>query len=165
MNAYGTHLPVLKKLFETADIKTVLEFGPGEYSTDLFVESATTVISIDQQNHAYADMIRKKYKDNKHIEVLYLAGSTRGLDYLKNASGKFDLIFVDGHIDGRWGAVNQAFSKARIIVAHDTESKRYDWKKIVVPKGWHTHVFTDRTPWTTLWTKDRKLINSMKSKK
>jgi len=158
MEAYGTHRPILEKLIEGAAIKTVLEFGTGNFSTDFFIDKVEHLTSIEQQRHNYFQQYEKKFGDRKDFDLKCMMGPGLGADWLRDYDGQFDLIFVDGDAVGRPLAINQAFNKTSIIVAHDTESGIYDWESVEVPEGWQVIEFKEKVPWTTVWTNNSEVV-------
>jgi len=161
MQAYGTHKPVLEAILKHTKIEKVLEFGMGRFSTDFFLGKVKKLVSIEQQNQHYYDMYSKKYTDRNDVDFMFLPGPAYGPEWLRKSKSEFDLIFVDGDAEGRPLAINEAFKKTKIIVSHDTESKMYQWDNIKVPSGWKVVEFKKTIPWTTVWTKDKKLATSL----
>jgi len=158
IDAYGTHINVLKDIAKQLKLAYVLEFGAGIYSTDFFLGIGAKVVSIEQQSDAWFEKVKAKHEKNKSFNIMFMYGPGKGPAWLEESRDKFDLIFVDGDSASRWLCVNAAFDKTDIIVAHDTEEKMYSWEKINVPKGWTKVDFKDVKPWTTVWfNKDIKL--------
>ena len=164
-NPFATHVPVLKAILAAADIKTVVEFGPGHYSTDLFVKAGCKVLAIEQQNYAWFDRINREYEDDDQVQVLWLPAPADGPAHLAGMSGKIDLVFVDGEQYSRVLCIEAAFKKTSIIIAHDTEDPRYGWDKLKVPKRWKTQDFVKLTPITTVWATQKKIVEAVRKAK
>lgn len=161
LDAYGTHLPVLERVFEAVKVRSVLEFGCGNYSTAFFVSRCERVTAIEQQSHAVFEIMGRKYAENDQLTLLYLPGVGRGPEYLREYQGSFDLVFVDGDAESRTHCVNEAFEKTGLIVAHDTEDKRYSWDRVQKPDGWVAIEYTDLTPCTTVWVTDEETAEKL----
>lgn len=164
MNAYETHTPILKTIFKAVEIGEVLEFGPGAYSTEYFISKVKSLISIEQQSDSYHSMCCRRHEETKNVKFLKLIGPVSGVNWLKAYEGRFDLILVDGHGEGRPEAINAAFKKTAIIVAHDTEHPRYGWERVRMPKGWTRIDSKAFRPWTTTWTKNKKVEQALHKK-
>jgi predicted O-methyltransferase YrrM len=154
MDPYATHLPFLKKILQEHDIQSVFEFGCGNYSTLLFAEKCKNVISIEMQNKEWYDQLKTKIPKNVHL--LFQLGPEQAITTLWSlgqSGAKFDLIFVDGHGDSRWKAINAASQYTSIIVAHDTQFPGYQWNKVKLDNSWKEIVDTSFTTYTTMWKK------------
>lgn len=78
------HVKVFKKLFESARVKTLLEFGLG-YSTKYFLDHCNKVISVDVISHGYGPATMQKflrvYADYSNwIPIAFFSGYM-GCDY------------------------------------------------------------------------------------
>lgn len=132
---YSSHLPVLNLLFKKFKISKVLEFGIGNYSTNLFKERLKNyydlLISIDNDKK-WAE----KFLNNKPINhhIILLEGEK---SYMVDALGSFDLIFVDGHpAESRIDFINNNLYKTNILVFHDSQHRKLKVKEIIVPEGY-----------------------------
>ena len=133
MEIYSTqsYMPIFHKMFDMFDIKNVLEYGIGLYSTPFFVEKCSKVISIEMNNK------RPKHsgsEDNWYNIVIKLIGNKPNWkhiaiynleDALKYGQNQlvehdFDLVFADGG-KNRAAQTNSGFYHARFIVQHDTQ--------------------------------------------
>ena len=157
MDKYSTHLPILEMLFKDNKIKTVFEFGTGLYSTKLFAENAESVIACEMQDENWYNKVNEAFKDCDNVSVKCLIGPFKAIDHLTQigyASGaRFDLIFVDGHGDSRWHAINTASKFTDIIVSHDTETASYRWDLVDLDDTWERIDYKDKEPWTSVWRK------------
>ena len=166
IDPYATHIPILKKLLKVAEVKRVFEFGTGPNSTGLFMEHCALVVSVEQQNHAFAEKFAADHAKAPNLVVKHIPGIYAGNVYLARQKKTFDLIFVDGGFHHRAPNINAAFRKTSIVVAHDTESSSYNWGNVKMPAGWTRIDFKQTTPWTTVWTKDKKVARALlKSRK
>lgn len=149
MDPYATHVPVLQSIMNENNIKSVFEFGCGNNSTMLFAEGCEEVIAIEMQNESWYQEMKSKVGAN--VNLLCQIGPTRAIETLESMNRKFDLIFVDGHGESRWKAINVASRHTNIIVAHDTETSSYRWDLVDLDNEWRKIDYVDNNPWTTVW--------------
>jgi hypothetical protein len=153
-----SHLPVLQLIADTISLDKTLEFGSGEYSTKFFLAHSAKHTSIEMY---YAEGEQKRmdskfwyeksltFQSEKYTPFLF--ESTDAVQYLKNSTETFDMIFVDA--DMRSQCVNEAFAHTETVVAHDTEQKWGQWQNVVMPEGWVRFTRTQEEGcWTTVWT-------------
>lgn len=138
-----------QKLFDTTEIKSILEFGLGlgtEFLCDNAKKVTSVELSVSDLNKDWTEKTKEKLKDYTnwslhYIEVppeivqanqnaidnQYPLEDTSYLPVLKELIDpflkrkKYDLIFVDPGIHNRGDIVNLCFGKANIIAAHDTD--------------------------------------------
>jgi len=165
MSKQPSHMTILRKIFKAIDIDTVLEFGTGLISTPFFIDRCKSVVSVEQQDRRFHQMAQVLHEEYQHLLPLLLLGPGRGSEWLASADDVYDLVLVDGHSQARYRDVNEAFSHTEIIVAHDTEDKRYSWEKIVVPEGWQIVECTAAPIHTTVWTKRAEVVDALTAKK
>jgi predicted O-methyltransferase YrrM len=146
----ASHLTVLRALFDAEEIKTVCEFGMGEFSTPWFCQHAETVLSIEDNARLWFDATRTACDRFKNWRGIF---TERGQNWLAEFGERYDMIFVDGRKDNRPEIVNEAFKHADIIVAHDTEHKAYGWGRVNMPQGWERTDYKADVPWTSVWRK------------
>ncbi|MFW5794575.1 MAG: hypothetical protein ACOCV1_03720 [Bacillota bacterium] len=163
LNPFETHKPILQKIITDFNIKSILEFGMGNYSTKMFLEYCNEVVSIEMQDSNWYDVISEKYKDDKKLTALLKLGEETFLEYVNNLNRKFDLVFVDGHGHSRWEQINSCFDKTSIISAHDTESKIYKWYNVNLPDSWYWIDIKNENPWTSIISNDLKLKETIMS--
>ena len=161
VNAYATHMDTLRRVLDIVKPKKVLEFGPGNFSTQLWVDAGCKVTAIEQQHAEWAKAIAKHYEKTEAIDIFWYPGPVDALEVLGKENKRYDIVFVDGHILGRYLAINAAQKWTDTIIAHDTESRLYQWEKVTLSADWHQFDFKALTPWTTVWTKDEKLTNAL----
>jgi hypothetical protein len=144
----ATHLPVWAGLFKAHEIKRVLEFGCGLFSTRHFVDQGCEVTSIEMQHQEWFDRVKAEIPG---VNLLLALGpdAWRELDL----APRYDAIFVDGHGDSRPECLEWAKGRTDLIVAHDTEHPYYDWDRAYM-SGFKKTVHDALTPWTTVWVKE-----------
>ncbi|SVB82659.1 uncharacterized protein METZ01_LOCUS235513 [marine metagenome] len=166
--AVSSHMDTLEKLFSSNKIKTVFEFGCGRHSTKFFLEQGCHVWACEQQNQDWYNRIKQQHvnwaaKEEDLILKLFLekddpsiAAKFEAINYMVSLNRRFDMVFVDGHKDSRWCAINEAANYTNIIVTHDTEDKEnYHWDRISL-NGWNEYSVQRPSgggPQTTWWTK------------
>ena len=160
MDRFSTHLNLMSKIFHFKKIKTSIEFGMGNFSTEFLIHNTEDkVISIEMQSQEWFDIINNKFSSNpKWHGILNLGSHTAfNLNYTK-----YDFALVDGHGETRPECVNFISNFCDTIVAHDTEAQLvYNWDRVSILDFFS---FEDRNqePWTKVWTKDENLINFLK---
>lgn len=162
MDRFSTHLSLLTKIFKIVPVKTALEFGTGNYSTRFLLDNTVeAVTSIEMQSQHWFDTVSQKFGSNPKWKGILSLGPSAVFDLQYEPS--YDFILVDGHGSSRPECVNFSAKLSDIIVAHDTEAiSVYGWGRVNLPElGYFS--FTDRRqePWTTVWTKNEKLIKKL----
>ena len=141
----ATHLPTFEQLFKYNDIKTVLEFGCGLYSTKFFKDMGCSLTSIEMQHEAWRDRVLGLLPD---ADIRLALGA---MEWQKlPLKDRYDLIFVDGHADSRPECLMWAKDHTDLIVAHDTEHNYYMWDRADM-SGFDKTVHDELSPWTTVW--------------
>ena len=169
MNEYGTHYPVLAELINKFKIQNVLEFGAGNYSTGLFVENCSKVLSIEMQNIEWFEKVKEKFIDNIDSGLLTIKcildyDGLSSIEYLNTIpNNKFDMVFIDGAGESRYNCANYAKSITDIIVCHDTEYPGYHWENIIIDGSWIWIDIKIYDTWTSVMTKNKKVIKYIKS--
>jgi hypothetical protein len=158
MDAYGTHLPILKSVSEQIKCENIFEFGMGDYSTTFFAEKFKEVTAVEMQEEEwYKKMVAKKLPN--HVSLLCGIGPQPAIDILNSDIGKkYSCIFVDGHGGNRWECINHSFNKTDVIVTHDTEYPGYNWHLVDKPSGFTWLDIQTYTPWTSVITNNYQLI-------
>lgn len=157
-------MPVLIEFIKAFKPKRIIEFGSGLFSTQLFVDNCENVTSIENDREWY-DYMSKKINhpnyclmDHEKIKLFFMC--------LKDKS---DLIFVDGE-NPREDYINASFGYSDTIICHDTQL--HFTRNIKKPKNYTEITFRspviyktkrkdsfDNHPWTTVFTKDGKIMN------
>jgi len=146
-------MTVLRELFKRYKIEEVVEFGMGLFSTPFFLERCNEVLSVEMQSEKWYNLIYSKYGDRTSWHPVKFIHPYHAIDWMQEA--KFDLCFVDGHINSRPECINLAC--APIIVAHDTECQAYGWQRVSLPEGYKEIKHTKQTPHTTVWIDEGKV--------
>lgn len=154
----SSHLPILMELLNKFKIKTVLEFGPGLYSTKLFIDNEKKLTSIEMESIAWFNFVSEELFKGKNKEIKILFDKNFDLNSLKDK--KYDLVFVDG--DDRIEPTKLAFQISNIVIVHDTQ---HQWSKEIKSPWDYQVVFNEfpieypsiggmlaKNPWTTLYT-------------
>lgn len=118
---YGSHQAVLRRIAEKCEIRSVVEYGCGEYSTLLFLDTGvfkdvTSVDSYDSDNDWMNSIRARAYSDRLHLHY-------RELDELPwiNPKPIADLIFID--CGAEWSNGKYSYDiRARLIHRHKTDS-------------------------------------------
>jgi hypothetical protein len=163
---YSTHLQYLQDIFEIKGRqKYILEFGPGRFSTNLFIENGERVISIEMQSEQWYNDVVDLYKDKVNWCGYKCLGPWNFLDQVAMNETP-DLSFVDGHGESRPECINLMMDlRSPIIVAHDTELEDpYNWSRVKTNNGYYKLTFNEHPNWTTLYTTDVDLFNNLKDK-
>lgn len=145
---YASMLPVLEHILKHAEIKEVLEFGPGDNSTPLFINSGCNLETVEMQSLDWYNKIKQDYKLAK---THYAEGAMRWKEL--HYKSRYDLILVDGHMDSRPEVANWAKDRTDIIVIHDTEADYYGWDRLDFGEDWKRFDYTDIEPNTTVFYK------------
>lgn len=149
MNPYSSHLPALRTILARHPVATVVEFGMGLFSTELFLTHCHRVMSVEMQSEDWYHRMIKLYQPVHTWEPVLSLGA-RGFADLSYPQD-IDLIFVDGHGESRPEVINFAVQRGcGIIVAHDTEARGYGWERVRAP-GYDRHNF-GLSPDVSMWT-------------
>jgi len=139
-------------LYNKMSIAKVFEFGCGNYSTAFFIERGSDVTAIEMQDVNWFNTIKQKFADHRSLTLQCRIGPWDAITQLKKEQDKsYDLVFVDGHGASRHGAINTAFDKTNVIVAHDTEEPGYHWELVEMPDTWTKFSTTNEGAQTTLY--------------
>jgi len=150
-NAYGSHMPVLKKYLADFKPETVFEFGCGDNSTPLFIEHCKSVISVEMQKPDWFTKMLEKHGNKPGFDLLCMMGALAAPEYLAVQAKRYDLIFVDGFMS-RWLQINAAIGKTDVIITHDVGQPCYHWERVVLPDGWAWIDMPSFNPWVGVVT-------------
>jgi hypothetical protein len=145
LDNFSSHLPIFEKLFATFEIKKVLEFGPGKFSTPFFVKYAEVVVSVEQENKEFYEIIKNRINSaNKH--VIFQPDPQTVFEQFDANNQKFDLVFSDGAAETRCLAANLAMERnVPIVVLHDAEKVwHYQWNLLSIPANYARFNFRHR---------------------
>src|ERR1044072_104888 len=159
--SYGTHLPVLTYLLDTFDVRSVMEFGLGNFSTPFFLSRGVRLTSVETDEGWLRHFVGLPAPNHKVI--FHPDPNVHDIfeDVCRN--NRYDLALVDGPRTTRWRCVNVLFERATIIVAHDTKSDHYDWHRIILPPGFCKMDYCQSVPWTSIIAKDLNIISKVQS--
>jgi prepilin-type processing-associated H-X9-DG protein len=148
---YGTHLDLLRAIFKfTGKQKNVVEFGMGNFSTELLLENSTNLISIEMQSEDWYEKMFEKFKNKPNWRSLKLIGP---LQFMSCDFKNTNLAFVDGHGESRPECVNLMFNNnVPVVIAHDTEMGSYGWSRVKELPDYKKFIFKKHENWTTVWT-------------
>jgi len=162
-SGYGSHIEPLLFIFEhIPKCKKAVELGMGYFSTPLLLEKCESVVSVEMQEESWFNDTKTKLYNDRWTPVL---------DLLEDAYLRVDLENVsfglsDGHGSTRPEAINHFMqNNVETIVAHDTESTWYGWERVsdTAEFGYYSYTFNKIAPYTTVWTKNQKLIDGLKA--
>jgi hypothetical protein len=156
----GSFMPVLDMLFGFLDIKTVLEFGMGLYSTAYFLGHDVTLYSVENNREWFDRCMTNADKHKCYCYPDENIGNILGVELLYQ---KFDLVLVDGPTRSRVNCAARSFGRAPLIVLHDSEDYHYDYDQLVIPDNYNSLIFKFNKAWTTLlYSKELETINPKK---
>jgi len=120
---YGTHIPILKALAKAIEIRSVIEFGAGRFSTPLFLDRAAfplleRLVSIETDKTWAAEAFSAG--DPRHVVHLCASEPDAVQSYIGR---RFDLALVDGPLDSRPEIIAAAWTLAPITAVHDAEER------------------------------------------
>jgi hypothetical protein len=160
-NPYATHLPVLLALARLLDVKRVLEFGCGDFSTGTFLDRRAFPklerLESYENDAEWAKRVRDAAQDDPRLDLRVTRGAIA--DAAKAAAIEdFDLILVDDSIEAplriaTLTTVAQRRPMRAAVVVHDFELPFYR-----EPTGAFRHRFrfTPLNPNTGVaWNHDR----------
>lgn len=165
----ASHMPVLMEFIARFKPQRVLELGCGYYSSRLFLDRCSDVVSIESDSAEWFTTMEACFAGHPNWRHVHVAGLDNVRCFMDQA-GMFDLIFVDGGIY-RAEETNHAFQYAPTVIGHDTQGwwaqdgKSLVQQKYTVPMSVRQIDFThfpvgyggcagcDDRPWTTLFTR------------
>ena len=162
-SGYESHKDILKDIITTFNVKSALEFGLGYGSTKTFLDNIKgQLISIEMDSPYWYEKVAFKFFEYDNFHPLLVPGAERACDFVLYLDRKFDMVLVDGCGLSRWMQCNVATGKSNIIVCHDTETKQYDWGKVIVPPGWIWLDIVEKDPWTAVLTNNQTVYDHIK---
>jgi hypothetical protein len=142
---YASHLPIFEKVFATFEIKKVLEFGLGQFSTPFFVNHAEFVVSVEQQSREWYEEIKAKI-NSANWNPVFQPDPQVIFEQFDANNQKADLVFSDGAPDTRCLVANQAMERnVPVVVLHDAEMVwHYRWNLLCIPANYARFNFRHR---------------------
>ena len=142
---YSSHLLVFDKIFAGFEIKKVLEFGMGRYSTTFFVEHCESVTSVEQESQQWYETMKAEINSPNWYH--FFQSDPRLLfEHFDAANEKFDLVFSDGAAQTRSLVANLAMERnVPWVVLHDAEKIwYYRWNLLNIPSNYTRFNFRHR---------------------
>jgi predicted O-methyltransferase YrrM len=159
-NDHATHIPTLAALGVLLDVRSVLEFGSGMFSTITFLDRAlfpnlASLHSYENDAAWYENVKAKTGRDNR-LTLNYVEGPLHGLAGRLNL-GAYDLIFIDDATTAslRAETIQQVVrhrGPRNVIVIHDFEVEAYQRAAAEMPKRFTMTAFNPNTG--VLWEGD-----------
>ncbi len=142
---YGSHLSILEKVFTTFEIKKVLEFGLGQFSTPFFVSHAEVVVSVEQESQEWYERTKTQINSANWYPV-FQPDPQVVFGRFDAGSQNFDLVFSDGAAETRCLVANLAMERnVPVIVLHDVEKVwYYQWNLLSIPANYGRFNFRHR---------------------
>jgi len=132
-NPYGTHIPVLIGLARIFEVRRVLEFGCGQYSTLMFLNRAAFPHLVElmslETDFNWLNSLAKQTDSDLRVKLEHVKGQMRSavLDIELN---NYDLVFIDDSTtaEDRAATIYGIAAKradSTVIVIHDFEVSLY----------------------------------------
>lgn len=162
---YASHIKPLSFIVENIEIRNAIEMGTGFFSTPFLLDFVKeTLVSIEMQDKEWLKKVKERYTDYKINWVTFFTENPLAI---KNflIGDIFDFVFIDGSSISRPISVYLCMEKGiNTIVAHDTESSWYGYDSLdgyADKYDYFEYEFTEEKPYTTIYTKDSKLIKAL----
>jgi len=161
----SSHLGVLELIFKHSNVKSVFEYGCGNYSTNFFIKNAESIISVEMNRMAWVDKLKNEIKSDK-LNLLFIRGLA-AIEYFKSTNKTYDLVFVDGDGRLRLNCVFNSFGKAETIAVHDVNltwkrARHKGWLNMEVPGDYKVITMNIAYPSTTVYTRNDNLLTELK---
>lgn len=127
IGTYGSHLPILVALARRREIRHVIEYGGGSYSTAAFLRLRLFPHLIDlttyEDNPVWAEKLLKLRGDRRWVLVPVERGTM-----FRHADDVADLVLVDNDpYEERVALLRSLYvRRPTLVVLHDVESYYYD---------------------------------------
>ena len=156
---YATHLYVLEKILNMIpEPNLCIEFGMGNFSTELLINRCKKLISVEMQSEEWFNEMIGKFHNFENWQYHLSLGPDA---YVNLELPNCDLAFVDGHGGSRPECINLMMKNGcPIIVAHDTEEASYGWWR-VEDFNYKKIDFKKSVNWTSVWVLDDILYTSL----
>ena len=160
LNGYQTHAPVLERFLEIFRPRSILELGPGRYSTKLFLDSLPangSLTCIEMQSEEWANIVAELFSADPRL-LLHCALGPNTWYQCVEGQAMPDLAFVDGHGESRPEVINYLMSQeVSVILTHDTECPNYGWHRINGDPRYSHWSYRDVVPWTDAYIHNEAL--------
>lgn len=159
---YASHLPIFEKVFATFEIKKVLEFGLGKFSTPFFVNHAELVVSVEQESKEWYERMKAQI-NSPNWHIIFQPDPKLVFEQFDADNQKPDLVFSDGAPKTRCLVANQAMQRnVPVVVLHDAEKVWfYQWNLLCIPANYARFNFRhrkDKNKVTTILVNDYQNI-------
>lgn len=143
---YASHMPILIGIASKTRIRRILEFGSGEFSTNLFLNleafpDLVELISVESANHWI-----RRFNTVDDVRFIITAEEPPDLS-------RFDLIFVDSpSTEERKATLRQLAAQPQLtgfIVLHDSENPAYEPEFALFPHHFDISAYEPAT--TVIW--------------
>ncbi len=144
-NNYASHLPIFEKVFSTFEIKKVLEFGLGMFSTPFLVKHAELVVSVEQESKEWYEKMKAQV-NSANWHPVFQPDPQLVFEQFDANEKKFDLVFSDGAAQTRCLTANKAMERnVPVVVLHDAEKIwHYRWNLLSIPSNYARFNFRHR---------------------
>lgn len=132
-DGFASHIPILIGLTNVLKPKTILELGPGLYSTKLFLNESSLPNLIKfvclESDYEWLEKVKPLFNQSTNHQLLYTSGKVSS--YVKKIDDFFDLVFIDDSytLDDRAESIKNISESASLnkalIVIHDYEETKY----------------------------------------
>lgn len=152
-NPFATHLPVLIGIARMSQVRRVLEFGCGLYSTLTFLDSSAfpelMVLDSFEDDIAWMDRIARMTNDDPRLDLRLVDKPICSL-IAEIQFKNYDLVFVDNSaiFEERAATIREISYRcvrSNIIVVHDYEMRIYQDAASIFPNRFTFKAFSPNT--------------------
>ena len=139
---WGSHKGVLRELASLANVKRVVEFGSGKYSTKLLLNlDIEQLISFEVDADWYERLLRgTDYLETEKWVPVYTPSLDVQLELIPWIARTAQMVFVDTHTAHRVFLMRELMRhSAALLIAHDWNIGYYE--TLVIPKQYSLSVF------------------------
>ena len=142
---FASHLPIFEKVFATFEIKKVLEFGLGKFSTQFFVNHAELVVSVEQESEEWYERIKAQV-NSANWHPVFQSDPQVVFEQFDANNENFDLVFNNGASETRCLVANLVMERnVPVVVLHDAEKVwHYQWNLLSIPSNYSRFNFRHR---------------------
>jgi len=162
----SSHMPVLMEFIDTFKPVSVIEYGAGLFSSELFAKKCQQVLSLET-HYQWFESVQKHLTEYKNFVIKYVELDTV-LHYVETIMPKYDLAFVDTQNKIRVALIHASARFADTIICHDTQvpflvnEQIAGYKRIIFTQAPFKHKNKSR-PYTSLWTKREDVFDHFMS--
>lgn len=142
---YGSHMPVIKSVYEIFSPNGVLELGSGVHSTPYFIDKDVRFISLENDKGWHKKVTKRKKGIREGADIIYhpvpnvnaktksnglsLETEKEVIDYYKNIihDNDIDFLFIDNFKSLRNIALRGLHKYCDFTIFHDAEADYYDY--------------------------------------